>query len=188
MPASARKGTWHFETLWTFPFSGHIPPTITSDLLHVVESELQRDLLMRDTRPPYLRSAELKYKQSDLEAALKIRPIIFRVNGYIQFDANRAFDRDKLLRWFQATWSPVDGQMGRSAAYREWSQQDTAYQRVMVSGEPAVATRGPGKKQVCVPPNPPKLNSLISRRIFALQFLLESRCLPLQFVSSPVFA
>jgi len=162
MPSSARKGSWHFETLWTFFFSGHISPTITSDLLHDVESELQRDLLARGTRPPYLRSAELKYKLSDLEAALKTKPVCIRVNGYIQLDVNRAIGRDNLLRWFQATWSPVDGQMGRSAAYREWSQQDPAYQRVNVSGEPAVASRGQGKKKVCVRPNPPNLNSLIS--------------------------
>ena len=52
--------------------------------------------------------------------------------------------------------------MGRSAAYQEWSQKDPAYQRVNVSGEPAVASRGQGKKKVCVRPNPPNLNSLIS--------------------------
>jgi hypothetical protein len=75
MPSSARKGTRHFETLWTFFFSGHISPTITSDLLHDVESELQRDLLARCTLPPYITSAELKYKLSDLEAALKTKPI-----------------------------------------------------------------------------------------------------------------
>ena len=119
MPSSARKITWHFETLWTFFFSGHISPTITSDLLHDVESELQRDLLARCTLPPYIQSAELKYKLSDLEAALKTKPICIRVNGYIQMDLKRAIGRDNLLRWFQATWSPVDGQMGRSAAYRE---------------------------------------------------------------------
>ncbi len=96
-------------------------------MLYDVESELQRDLLARGTRTPDLRSAELKYKLSDLEAALKTQQIIFRVNGYIQLDVYRAIDRDNLLRWFQATWSPVDGQMGRSAAYREWSQQDPAY-------------------------------------------------------------
>jgi len=133
---------------------------ITSDLLHDVDSELQRDLLERETRPPYIRSAELKYKLSDLETALNKTPITIRVNGYIQLDANRAVDRDKLLRWFQATWSPVDGQLGRSAAYREWSQLDPAYYRhAQVHGEPAVATRGPGKKKVCVfAPNTMKLN------------------------------
>ena len=157
MPSSARKGAWHFESLWTFPFSRPISPMITSDLLHDVESALQRDLLERDTRPPYLRSAELKFKLSDLEVALNKNPITIPVNGYIQVDAQRAIDSDKLLRWFQATWSPVDGQLGRTAEYREWSRQDPAYRHVHVSGKPAVATRGPGKRKVCVRPYTPKL-------------------------------
>ncbi len=182
----AFRNTADISHLWTyFPYDHNF----TSDLLHDVESELQRDLLARDTRPTYLKSAELKYKLSDLEAALKTQPISFRVNGYIQLDVNRTIDRDNLLRWFQTTWSPVDGQMGRSATYREWSQQDPAYQRVKVPGEPAVATRGPGKKQVCVRPNPPNMNSLISPCCFdsnldyALLFRLESRWHPLRFVS-----
>ena len=160
MPCSARKGTWHFESLWTFPFSRPISPIITSDLLLDVDSELQRDLLERDTRPPYIRSVELKYKLSDLEAALiplNKAPITFRVNGYIQLDVNRAVERDNLLRWFQATWSPVDGQLGRSPAYREWSRLDPAYRHAQVHGMPAVATRGPGKRKVCVRPDTPKL-------------------------------
>ncbi len=109
MPPSARKGTWHFESLWKFSFSGPIPLMISSNLLHDVDSQLQRDLLERDTRLPYIRSAELKYKLSDLEAALKKNPITIRVSGYIQMDVHRAVDRDALLRWFQATWSPVGG-------------------------------------------------------------------------------
>jgi hypothetical protein len=78
---------------------------ITSDLLHYVDSELQRDLLERNTRPPYIRSAdsELKYKLSDLEEALNKAPITIRVSGYMQMDVNRAVARDDLLRWFQAT-------------------------------------------------------------------------------------
>jgi hypothetical protein len=151
MPSSARKGTWHFETLWTFPFSRHISPVITSDLLHDVESELQRDLLERDTRPPDIRSAELKYRLSDLEAALHKKPITIRVNGYIQMNVNCAVDSDNMLRWFQATWIPVDGQLGRSAEYREWSRLDPAYRHAQVHGKPAVATRGPGRKKVCSP-------------------------------------
>ncbi len=73
---------------------------ITSDLLHDVDSELQRDLLERDTHPPYIRSAELKYKLFDLVEALNKAPITIRVNRYIQMDVNRAVDRDALLRWF----------------------------------------------------------------------------------------
>ncbi len=68
-----------------------------------------------------------------------------------------------------------DSECRQAATYREWSQQDPAYQRVKVSGEPAFATRGPGKKQVCVHPNPPNLNSLILPCYF-------------DFVSSPIFA
>ena len=152
MPPSSRKGSWHFETLWTFPVHIPISPIVTSVLLHEVDSALKRDFLERDTRPPYLKSAELKYKLSDLEAALKKTPRSLHVTGYIQSDTHRAMDRDNLLRWFQATWSPLDGQLVRNDAYREWSIQDTTYQRVKVYGEPAVAARGPGKRQVCVRP------------------------------------
>ncbi len=83
----------------------------------------------------------MKYKLSDLEAALNKNPITIRVNEYIHLDVNRAFERDNLLHWLQATWSPVDGHLGRSPAYSECSQQDPAYQHVKVSGEPALATR-----------------------------------------------
>ena len=54
-------------------------------------------LLQRDTRLPYIRSAELKYKLSDLEAALNKNPKTIRVSGYIQMDVHRAVDRDALL-------------------------------------------------------------------------------------------
>ena len=121
----------------------------TSGVLLELDSALKRDLLERDTRPPYLRSAELKYKLSDLEVALNKTPITLRVTGYIQCDVNRAVDLDNLLRWFKANWSPVDGQLGRNDNYITWSQQDPAYRHVQVRGEPAVAKRGPGKKQVC---------------------------------------
>jgi hypothetical protein len=92
----------------------------------------------------------LKYKLSDLEAALNKIPITIRVSGYIRLDVNRAVERDNCLRWFQTTWSPVDGQLGRSTEYLEWSRQDPAYQRVKVSGKPALATRGPDRRKVCV--------------------------------------
>ena len=86
MPSSPRKVTWHFETNWTLPFLRQISPVITSDLLHDVESVLQRDLLVRKTRPPNIRSAELKYKLSDLEAALNKPPTTIRFNGYLQME------------------------------------------------------------------------------------------------------
>ena len=100
---------------------------ITSNLLHDVDSEIQRDFLERNTRPPYIRSAELKCKLSDLEAALNKKPITIRVSGYIQMDVSRAVDRDALLRWFQATWSPVGGQLVRSDEYCKWSRQARSF-------------------------------------------------------------
>jgi hypothetical protein len=147
MIPSARKGNWHFETLWTFPGLLPFPPIITSVFIHEVDSALKRDFLERDTRPPYLKSVELKYKLSDLEAVLNRS---LRVTGYIQSGEGRAIDRDNLLRWFQATWCPLDGQLGQSDTYRKWSYPDQEYRHVLVSGEPALATCGTGKKQVCV--------------------------------------
>jgi hypothetical protein len=150
MPASARKGNWHFETLWTFPELLPISPIITSVFLHEVDSALNRDFLERDTRPIYLKSVELKYKLSDLEAALNKTPRTLRVTGYLQSGEGRAVDIDNLLRWFEATWSPVDGPLVRNNDYRQWSQMDPAYRHAQVYGKPAVATRGPGRKTVCV--------------------------------------
>ena len=43
--------------------------------------------------------------------------------------------------------------LGQSDEYREWSRQDPEFHSVKVSGEPAVATRGPGRNKVCVCPN-----------------------------------
>jgi hypothetical protein len=48
------------------------------------------------------------------------------------------------LGWF------IDGQRVLSDAYCERSKQDPVYQNALVSGEPAHATRGPGKKKACV--------------------------------------
>ena len=150
MPPSDRKGSWYFETTWTFSGPRPTASIVTSGLLVEVDSALTRDLLERETLAAYLRSARLKYKLSDLEIALKRNPITLQVTGYIQSAVNRAIDHDHLLRWFTAEWSPVDGQLGRNDAYREWSQQDPAYRHVQVFGEPAVATRGPNKSKVCV--------------------------------------
>ena len=151
MPPSDRKGSWHFKTLWTFP--GPRPttaPIVAIDLLVVVDSALRRDLLERETRPPNLRNIQLKYKVSDLEVALNKTPITLHVTGYIQSALNHALELDKLLPWFAAEWSPVDGPLGRHQPYRDWSRQDPAYWHVQVSGEPAVAERGSGKKKVCL--------------------------------------
>ncbi len=150
MPPSDRKGSWYFETTWTFPGPRPTAPIVTSGLLVEVDSAPRRDLLERETLPAYLRSAQLKYKQSELEVALNKPPITLHVTGYIQSALNHALELDKLLRWFAAEWSPVDGPMGRHQPYRDWSRQDPAYWHVQVFGEPAVAERGPGKNKVCL--------------------------------------
>ena len=150
MSQSDRKGTWYFKTLWKFPGPLPTAPIVTSGLLVDVDSALRRDLLQRETLPPNLRSAQLKYKLSDLEVTLNKKPITLHVTGYIQSTAHRAVELDNLLRWFEADWSPVDGQLIRHQPYRDWSRQDPAYRHVQVSGEPAVATRGPNKSKVCV--------------------------------------
>ena len=154
MPPSDRKGSWHFKTLWIFP--GPRPTTapigaVAIDLLVVLDSAIRRDLLERETRPPYLRNAQLKYKlSSELEVELNKNPITLHVTGYIQSALNHALDLDKLLRWFAAEWSPVDGPLGRHQPYRDWSRQDPAYWHVQVFGEPALAERGAGKSKVCL--------------------------------------
>ena len=56
-------------TLWAIPASLQITDADTSDCLFVLDDALTRELLERDTRLPYLRSAELKYKYSDLRLA-----------------------------------------------------------------------------------------------------------------------
>ena len=86
----------------------------------MVDDALTRDLLEWDTRPAYLRSAELKYKYSDLLLALNTPPRYLPITGYIQSERNHAVDFDILLRWLPTTWSPVLGQLGRLAAYRDW--------------------------------------------------------------------
>ena len=78
----------------------------------MVDDALTRELLERDTRPPFLRSAELKYKYSDLRLALSIPPRSLPLTGYIQTEKNHAVDIDILL--------PISGQLERLAAYRNW--------------------------------------------------------------------
>ena len=113
MPPSDRKGSWYFETTWTFSGPRPTAPIVTSGLLIELDSALRRDLLERETLPDYIRSAQLKYKLSDLEVALNRNPITIHVTGYIQSPVNRANHRDNLLRWFTAEWTPVDGNLGR---------------------------------------------------------------------------
>ena len=120
MPASRRHASWHFQTLWAIPASIHITNADTSDCLVVVDAVLTRDLLERVTRPPYLSSVQLKYKYSDLRLALSTLPRSLPLTGYIQSEPHRAVDIHMLFCWLPATWSPVSGQLGRFAAYRDW--------------------------------------------------------------------
>jgi hypothetical protein len=192
MPYGARKGAWHFDTMWTLPAS-MIGSTSFADrcchgALDELESAFIRDVVERTTFPVYTKNVEIKYKLADLEVALNNPPNQLHITGYIQSQRQMNIDSSNLLRWFQATWSPIDGQLVRNDAYRDWSRPDPAYRHAQVHGEPAVATRGPGKKKVCVRPNPPNLKLDSEFADFALRFLLESGCYPLRFVSSPIFA
>jgi hypothetical protein len=177
MPHDERKGAWHFATLWTLPahLIGSTSFADRSCILDELESAFMRDVVERATFPKNTINVEIRYKLSDLEVAFNNSPNQLHVTGYIQSERQKKIESGNLLRWLQAKWSPVDGQLVRNDAYQEWSRMDPAYRHAQVHGKPAVATRGPGKKQVCVRPNPPKLNSLISPCNF-------------DFVSSPIFA
>ena len=152
MPRDSRKAAWRFDSLWAFPVHmvGSSSFTNRNCLLSELDSVLKRDLVERPTFPTNTSYVEIKYKLSDLEVAVTNPPTQLPVTGYIQSAPTHKIESGNLLRWFAAEWSPVDGQLGRNNAYREWSQQDPAYRHVQVFGEPAVATRGPNKSKVCV--------------------------------------
>ena len=151
---SARKGAWRFDTLWRLPSdilgSTSFTGTDQSSGLNELESAFKRDVVERTTFPIHTRNVEIKYKLSDLELALHNPPHQLPITGYIQSERQKKIDSGNLLRWLQARWSPVDNQLVRNNTYREWSRMDPAYRHAQVHGEPAVATRGPGRKQVCV--------------------------------------
>jgi hypothetical protein len=152
MPTDARKATWRFEALWAFPahLVGSTALTDRKCLLAELDSHLKRDLVERPTFPTCTGYVELKYKLSDLELVLTNASTQLPVTGYFQSAPTQKIDSGSLLRWFRAHWSPVDGQLVRNDAYREWSRLDPAYRHAQVHGTPAVATRGPGRKKVCV--------------------------------------
>jgi hypothetical protein len=154
MPPDDRKGAWRFDTLWRLPMHmvGSTSFTDRRNLLDELESAFKRDLVERTTFPMHIINVEIKYKLSDLEIALNNTPNQLPVTGYIQSERQKKNDSSNLLRWLQANWSPVDGQLVRNDAYREWSRLDPAYRHAQVHGKPAVATRGPGRKKVCVRP------------------------------------
>ena len=136
MPPDHRKGAWRFDTLWTL--SSHMVASISladrNSLLSELDSAFTRDVMERETFPPNTNNVEIKYKLSDLEVAINNPSIQLPITGYIQSGRNNKIDSSNLLRWFQANWSPVDGQLGRNDAYREWSRQDPAYWHVQVFG------------------------------------------------------
>ena len=176
MPLDARKGAWRFDTLWKLPMHmvGSASFTDRSNLLDELESAFKRDVLERTTFPMHTINIEIKYKLSDLEVALNNPPNQLPVTGYIQSERQNKIDSSNLLRWLQANWSPVDGQLVRNDAYRQWSRLDPSYRHAQVHGMPAVASRGPGKKKVCVRPDTPNLDSLIWPRSFDSN--IQSRC------------
>ena len=118
-PACSRNGSWHFQSLWEFPGSLPITNANTIGWLVAEDSAILRDLLERTTCPTLLRSPQLKYKLSDLYLALTKSPMTLPVSGYIQSEAHCSVDRDQLLWWFPANWSPVLGKLGQNEAYRK---------------------------------------------------------------------
>ena len=152
MPIDKRKANWRFDALWAFPLhmAGSTDFTNRKKLLEELDSLLKRDLVDRPAFQTNIGSVELKYKLSDLEVAITNASTQLPVSGYIQSAPGHKIDSDNLLRWYTALWSPIDGQLGRDDAYRNWNQQDSAYHHVQVHGLPrlAFAKRGRGKKQV----------------------------------------
>ncbi len=98
MPSSHRKGAWHFETQWTFAGQRPISTEITSIFLHEFDTVLKSDLLDSNALPRYMQGTTLKYKLSDLEAALSKTPMTIQVTGYIQSDPHHAVGSDTLLQ------------------------------------------------------------------------------------------
>ncbi len=107
-------GSWLFQSLWV-PGSLSFTNENASGWPVDVDAAIIRDLL---ALPCNLRSAQLKYKVSDLQLALNKPPVSLPVTGYIQSIVHRTVDRDQLLSWFPSTWSPVLGKMGLNAEYK----------------------------------------------------------------------
>ena len=154
MPQDARKGAWRFDTLWKLPTHMVSSTPVTDNdrrnVMDQLETAFKRDVVERTTFPMNTRNVEIKYKVSDLDFALSTPPNQLPVTGYIQSERQKKIESGNLIRWFEANWSPVDGQLVRNDNYRQWSQMDPAYRHAQVYGKPAVATRGPGRKTVCV--------------------------------------
>ena len=142
---NTKKGTWRFKANWTLP--ARLVGTCFSDpsrVLEELDSEISRDLLERQTKPRFLRNIELRYSLADLE--LNNIPMVLSVDGYIQSEIGHSIDHDNVNRWIPADWIPVENQLRWDSTYKTWSEFDLGYQHVQVYGEPAIAQRGPNKK------------------------------------------
>jgi hypothetical protein len=145
-----RYGPWLFQSLWV-PGSLSITNENASGWPVDEDSAIMHDLLGRTARPSHLRSVQLKYNLSDLQFALNKAPVLFPVTGYIQSTVHRAVDRDQLLRWFPATWSPVLEKLGQNTEYHKLMLPDPEHRHVQWFCESAVAVpRQTSKIKVCL--------------------------------------
>ncbi len=94
-----------------------------------LESAFKRYVVESTTFPMNTKTVEInliKYKPSDLDYALNNPPNQLPVTGYIQSERQKKIESGNLPNWFEANWSPVDGQLVRNDDYRQWSQMDPA--------------------------------------------------------------
>jgi hypothetical protein len=98
----------------------------------------------------YTSYVELKLKLSDLEVVLTNACTELLVTGYIQSAPTYKIDSGNLSHWFEANWSPVDGQLVRNYNYRQWSQMDPC---TSVWQACRRHTRSRQESGVCSPPN-----------------------------------
>jgi hypothetical protein len=116
MPSNARRAAWRFDALWAVleQLVGSTALTDRKCLLEELDSLFKRDLVERPTFPTYTSYVELKFKLPYLEVVLTNACIKLPVTGYIQSDPTNKIDSGNLVRWFEANWSPVDGQLVRN--------------------------------------------------------------------------
>jgi hypothetical protein len=102
-----------FDTLWNLPKNMvgirwirflH-DRRLRSNVMDELETAFERDVVERTTFLMHTINVEIKYKLSDLNVALNNPPNQLPVTRYI-------------LRWIQANWSSVDGQLVRNDDYR----------------------------------------------------------------------
>jgi hypothetical protein len=113
---AARKDTLCFSCMvMSRTYCGLASPTLTSRVLHVLDSELWHDVIARQTFLPYIRNVELKCKMADLEVAMIENPMVpskvLPVVGYIQSVQIHPIEDDHLMCWFEVEWSSNQGQL-----------------------------------------------------------------------------